>query len=500
MKFPVSPSLLSILLIISTFYLAGRTSRLNAQKSWSIQLPRMGTLSSPRVSDLNQDGVGDIIMGAGRLEFQKCDSAVIAIDGKNGALLWNVKAKDQIFGSAAFKDINSDGIEDVFIGGRSAELKAINGSNGELIWQFFKKNRGKDKKKIKWFNFYNPQFIPDQDQDGLEDILISNGGDVKVEPYNTDRPAGRLVIISSRDGSLIAEAEMPDGKEIYMSITVSETPDGKDHEVVFGTGGETVGGNLYVSYLSDILQEDLSKAILLDSSKEKGYIGPPVRVDITGDHISDIVTCSVDGRLMAFDGNDHKRLWETFVPKTESYSTPAVGYFTQDSIPDFFLSFSQGVWPNQGWSIQKMVDGKTGEVAFTDSLGFYQNTSPLAVDLNGDGWDEILMSGNFKETKNIFQKFFYTMLVKIDFQSDEVVQIGDTYEGNNITSTPWTGDLDQDGFLDILYCHSTNVRHTYNFNGMRITRIATKTPIYKTVKWGAYQGSKYDGVYRQNEK
>ena len=92
------------------------------------------------------------------------------------------------------------------------------------------------------------------------------------------------------------------------------------------------------------------------------------------------------------------------------------------------------------------------------------------------------------------------MLVKIDFQSDEVVQIGDTYEGNNITSTPWTGDLDQDGFLDILYCHSTNVRHTYNFNGMRITRIATKTPIYKTVKWGAYQGSKYDGVYRQNEK
>ena len=79
-----------------------------SQKTWKKVLPGIGTFSSPRITDLNNDGIGDIIFGAGRLEFMPCDSAVIAIDGKNGHLLWNVSARDQIFGSASLKDINND--------------------------------------------------------------------------------------------------------------------------------------------------------------------------------------------------------------------------------------------------------------------------------------------------------------------------------------------------------------------------------------------------------
>ncbi|NND33033.1 MAG: hypothetical protein HKN76_10615, partial [Saprospiraceae bacterium] len=78
----------------------------------------------------------DIILGAGREEFVACDSAVIAIDGRSGRLLWHVAARDQLFGSAALLDLNGDAIEDVVIGGRSAELKAISGSTGELLWEF----------------------------------------------------------------------------------------------------------------------------------------------------------------------------------------------------------------------------------------------------------------------------------------------------------------------------------------------------------------------------
>lgn len=99
-------------------------------------LPGIGSFSSPRVADLNNDSVGDIILGAGRLEFQACDSAVFALDGKTGEMLWKVSAKDQIFGSATLKDITYDGIPDVFINGRSAELIAINGKSGEIIWRF----------------------------------------------------------------------------------------------------------------------------------------------------------------------------------------------------------------------------------------------------------------------------------------------------------------------------------------------------------------------------
>ena len=142
-----------------------------------------------------------------------------------------------------------------------------------------------------------------------------------------------------------------------------------------------------------------------------------------------------------------------------------------------------------------MSDGLTGKIQFIDSLGFYQNSTAIAVDWDGDGRDEVLMSVNIQEVKNGFQKFFYNMLALIDFKSNEVLQVGDMYEGNNVSSTPWAGDLDHDGFLDIIYVHSTNVRHTYTFDGMQVHRIVTQVPIKKPVNWGAYQGSRYTGIY-----
>jgi hypothetical protein len=87
------------------------------------------------------------------------------------------------------------------------------------------------------------------------------------------------------------------------------------------------------------------------------------------------------------------------------------------------------------------------------------------------------------------------MLVLIDFKTNEVTQVGETYPGNNISSTPWAGDLDHDGYLDIIYVHGTNTRHTYTFDGMQVHRISTKVSIKKNIKWGAYQGSLYNGVY-----
>ncbi len=60
-------------------------------------------------------------------EGRHSDSSVIALDGKNGKLLWNVPGENQFVGSAVFIDINKDGTNDIIIGGRSAELTAING-------------------------------------------------------------------------------------------------------------------------------------------------------------------------------------------------------------------------------------------------------------------------------------------------------------------------------------------------------------------------------------
>ena len=69
---------------------------------------------------------------------------------------------------------------------------------------------------------------------------------------------------------------MPDGREIYMSISIDfKETNPLASKLIFGTGGETVRGNVYVATLDMVLSGDLSKATLLDSSLTKGFTNPP---------------------------------------------------------------------------------------------------------------------------------------------------------------------------------------------------------------------------------
>lgn len=463
-------------------------------KAWAKTLPNIGTFSSPRATDLNGDGIKDIVLGAGKAEFQRSDSAVIALDGKTGDLLWTNSARDQNFISAGLLDINTDGTVDIIVGGRSSELMALNGKNGKEIWRFDTLKYFKNHTR-RWFNFYNPQIIDDQNKDNVEDVLISNGGDIFVPPYNPNRATGRLVVLSGKDGSVIAEASMPDGKEIYMSVACLKQTDG-DYKIVFGTGGETVGGNLYVGTLKAVLKGDLSEAKKLYTCEKRGFISPPVWVDINMDKVPDIVVNGVEGSILTFDGNTYLPIWKNKFENTEAYSTSAVGYFTLDSIPDFFVSYAKGVWPNLEWTKQFMINGANGQVEFADSLGYYQTSSAVVFDLNGDGRDEAILNVNYVKLDSIGRKTFYNTLMAIEFGENEVVEMINGLPGHNIASTPWIGDLDNDKMLDIVFCHSNNLLHTYVFDGMQVNRLQTSLPILKAIKWGAYMGSNADGVFR----
>jgi hypothetical protein len=282
-----------------------------------------------------------------------------------------------------------------------------------------------------------------------------------------------------------------------MSVSALPIDEGRDYQVIFGTGGETIGGNLFVTTLSAILKGDLSTARLLDSSPNKGYIGPAAWVDITGDAFPDIIANAVEGKLVSFNGKTHEPIWSVKVPNSEAYSSIAPGYFTSDNIPDFFVSYAIGQWPSLEWSKQIMVDGQSGKIAYMDSLGFYQTSTPVVVDLDGNGKDEALLSVNIHIYDEQNRRALYNMIVCLDFNNSEANQFTEPLKGSNISSTPWIGDMDGDNFLDIVYIHGTNTKKTYTFDGMQVNRVATKIPIHGSIKWGSYMGSHHDGVYSE---
>ena len=467
---------------------------------WDKNLYTIGSQSSPRTADLNNDGILDIVIGGGKNEFQRSEQGVLAIDGKSGEVLWQQEASDQVSGSATFCDITGDGVKDVFIGGRTPNLKALNGKTGEVIWEYKYQFQKDPILQYARFNFYNTVLVPDQNKDGLPDLLTINGGNAKAEPNSEiNRFPGVLMVLDAKTGFVLAADTMPDGKESYMSPVCFAQPDSQDFTIIFGTGGETIAGNLYQARLSDLMSRKLSKAKIIASEKGHGFIAPPVLADISADGYIDIVAISHGSTVFAINGKNDNLLWKRNIPNTESSNSFAVGYFTDDDIPDFFTFVSKGVWPANTGTLQILMDGKDGRVAYQNSLGCSGYSSPVVYDLNDDGLDEVIISINeYDCARDIIDQSSFSIenkLLAIDFKTKSVNVIDQTKGFKNIFSTPWLGDLDGDGYLDIVHCQYYSHADLLSFLGMRVKRIDTPVRVKNNPVWGAYMGSNGDGLF-----
>ena len=483
------------------FFVGGCAQKKNAELVWDINLFKIGSQSSPRTADLNGDGVLDIVMGAGANEYQKSRQGILALDGKTGDILWEQEAPDQVYGAATFYDVNGDSVKDVFIGGRSPHFKALDGRSGRIIWEYAYDDHKNDSiLKNARFNFNNSILVPDQNSDGIPDLLTVNGGNSKADPYSEfNRFPGVLMLFDSKSGNILAADTMPDGKESYMSPLFFMQPGEKEETIVFGTGGETISGHLYLARLSDLMNRNLAAAKVIASESDHGFIAPPVIADINRDGYYDVVAISHGSTAFAIDGRDHKLLWKRNIPHTESSNSFAVGYFTGDEVPDFFTFVSKGQWPNSTGTLQVMLDGMNGEIAYLDSMGCTGFSSPVVYDLDDDGYDEAIISINEfdcalgfagKSPVEIENK-----LISIDFSKHSFQVIDQTAGFKNVFSTPWLGDLDGDGYLDLIHCQYYHRGELLSFLGMRVKRIDMGIKIKEDVIWGAYMSSDGNGVF-----
>ncbi|MBX2842814.1 MAG: PQQ-binding-like beta-propeller repeat protein [Flammeovirgaceae bacterium] len=502
LKFLIIEKTITLYFVLSLLFFFQNCTTKKTELVWDQSFYKIGSQSSIRTSDLNKDGTLDLIIGAGKNEEQYSESGILAINGVNGALIWQQETQDQVFGAATFIDINNDEVEDIVIGGRGPNLKALNGKTGEVLWKYNPENYQNDSLlKYAKFNFYNSVIIPDQNNDGLSDILTVNGGNAKAKVNSLkDRYPGVLLILDVKNGNIIKGDTMPDGKESYMSPICFSQPNSTSFSIIFGSGGETISGNLYQIPLSEFRENGLKKAQIIASEKDHGFIAPPTAVDISQDGIYDVVAISHGSSIFAINGKDQSQLWEQKIENTECSNSFAVGYFNQDEVPDLFTFVSKGVWPENNGSFQIMLDGKNGNIAYLDSMGCTGFSSPVVYDLNDDGVDEAIVSINEFDCNTSFANKIngniQNKLLAINFKENTIQPIDQQPNFKNIFTTPWIGDLDKDGYLDILYCqyYSPNL-DILSFLGMRVKRIATSIKMRKEVRWGSYMGANGDGIF-----
>ena len=105
-------------------------------------------------------------------------------------------------------------------------------------------------------------------------MLCSNGGDHSLDDIETNRPPGHILIVDSYSGNTLFSSVVPDSNETYMSPLLVDLDNSGDKKIIFGTGGETIGGSLFICSFEDLLNNDLSNSTTLITS-ELGIIGPP---------------------------------------------------------------------------------------------------------------------------------------------------------------------------------------------------------------------------------
>jgi hypothetical protein len=456
--------------------------------NWQAFTDSIPSLSSPRACDLNGDGVKDIVIGGGT-DGVFSNNGIMAYNGLNGNLLWKRASRNEVFGSAIFQDITGDGVKDVFIPGRQAQLLAINGSNGSLIWDYFP--YGTNPADSGLYNFYNPQFIQDVNGDNIQDILVSNGGDHNAPAWQTNRPPGYLMVVNGLNGSLLAKAVMPDSAETYCSPIVADIQNNGTKWILYGTGGENLGGSFFACPLNDLLQNNaLTNSITLATNPNKGYIAP-ASVEKDGQNAFDIYIQCFDGAITKIKGSSFGTVWTTTIPNTESSAALVLGKFNADFSPDVFAVLFKGVAPSYTDFYQVVLNGDNGNIEYIDSIGTMHYASANAVDIDNNGIDEAVVSVTYFENGAYKHR-----LHALDFYNNTTTQLDITRPGVNLGCTPLIENIDTDAQLEMIYVVKKDSINPVGWKGIYVNcvNMGFSTP-NAGIAWGSYIGTQNNGYY-----
>ncbi len=148
-----NPSTVEVAVVVGSnlYVLEGATGN----TIWSAYIGTYPDNGSPRLADLNGDGVNDVIVGS--------YSRTTAYNGPDGSQIWSNSSVRADATVPVVADLNGDGIPDVVVSDdNSNRLVALNGSSGHQLWAVPLSG-----------SYPTSPAVEDIDGDGLLDIIVS---------------------------------------------------------------------------------------------------------------------------------------------------------------------------------------------------------------------------------------------------------------------------------------------------------------------------------------
>jgi len=322
--------------------------------------------------DLNQDGIPDVVVGTPAAEAA---GQVEAFSGADGSLLWVIRGADSgTIGTsvAAAGDVNGDESPDVVVGGYGF-ARVLSGKDGTMLFEW----KGPKAKLVDGFGSAVAGGA-DVDRDGRPDIVVGapfpGVGSIHAPP----RGPGEVTVFSGRDGHVLLTVKGEVGGQAFGSAVAflpGQDP-GAPPDLLVGSRKCSLGGRGFAGRVYVISCRDGSVLRVIDGPDAGEALGTSVAAagDINGDGVRDILAGAPDpgsdwatgtestergGRARVFSGKTGKLLLTLRPPKELDpyrFAEGVVGLpdVSGDKIPDLLVGA-----PECG---AVLYSGATGEV------------------------------------------------------------------------------------------------------------------------------------------
>jgi len=270
----------------------------------------------------------------------------------------------------------------------------------------------------------------------------------------------------------ISRQDIGEDTSLWTKVAVGDIDNDGQAEVFATTDGVSPSVGYLYGYSTIDEDEDGKPDLLWTEPKSLGYrsFGPPVLANIDNDenHTLEIVTCTAGNSVKVFDTDGtvlwYKDLGSTFGPGTvlvadlDGNGTKEIIYGTQNN-PGSVMGLY--IWDFEGNDF-----GNTNPIYSSNDMRF--SASPIAGDIDNDGELEIIIVGR---KLNIHKLYAFNpdgsfVTGKWDGQIDLDLPSLNNNMCCEIANTPQPaiGDLDDDGFLEVVYADETKVT-VYDNNG-----------------------------------
>ncbi len=387
------------------------------RNSWKGFLPK-GTydiIPSPAIGNINYDKYPEIVMADAM-------GKIYAWSGFDSALLWEKEIGQAMLTSPVLADVNSDGILDVVVGSDNSRVYVFDGISGQMLY----KSSFIGGKLL----FSSSPLVEDLDGDGFNDIVVVTDDRIVCflyspitgtqEPYHFKTPEDILsspVVLHSNTGSdkvaigtnggkiYLFDVFDPDNREV-IDITqkinmlkgvnlvlneISSIPAVADLDGD-GTDDLVIATGAYYIVALNIRNQSLIWAYKMRPfstlDTPKRYASP-VLTDLNGDRIPDVITGWANGKVVALNGRSGELIWEHRTGEDNRIiSSLALADFNKDMVMDAVACGESGSMVILDGRVEAEQRVISNEIFVRSAV----TSSPVVGDINGDGYLEIIIT------------------------------------------------------------------------------------------------------------